>query len=1156
MLRSTFVSLVLFVSVYAQNPYGRITGRVSDAQQGMIPGAAVRVVNVDTNVAVQASTNAEGVYDIPSLVAGQYRLEAQKDGFKRHERGPFEVRVGDVLNLAIVLDVGSMTDSVTVTAEAPLLESASASLSHVVDNRRLLDLPLPGASPNYLVQLAPGVISTTAPTHGWLPQAHDSISELASTGSRTRSAEFTLDGVPNMQSAGQINLVPPPEMIQEFRVQTAAYDASSGHFTGAVVNMALKSGTNEFHGSGAFSHVSRPLMTKPFFTNRFIYDTRTGPITKDKIDKVWLPTRTNRYRGAFGGPVYFPRLYNGHDRTFWTYGFDVLQRQPAIVGTYTVPTLKQRSGDFSELLALGSQYQVYDPATIAPAAAGRFSRQPFPGNVVPAARIDPMAQKLMGYWPNPNMAGSADGRSNYSSFGVNRIDYHSHIARIDHAFNQNHRMFGSLSQSFMTALQNVTLGNEATGTRTNMRRRVLALNDVITLRPDLNLELRYGLTRGWPRNMANSFGFDLATLGLPATLLNQINRSVTALPEIAVPGYVALGAPTGNLQVTTYHSFAGSVSHVRGSHSLRTGAEFRILAENRYGFGNVSPHYDFDAGWTKGPLDSSAAAPIGQGLASFLLGIPTGGYIDRNDSYAEMSRYVGVFLQDDWKATRKLTITMGLRYEAELPITERYNRTNRGFDFTTPSPVQAVARANYAASPISDVPVDQFRVLGGMTFAGVGDVPRALWDTDGNNFAPRVGLAYQFLPNTVLRAGYGIFFDSLGADRNAVQLQGFNQRTSLTPSIDNGLSFRATFRNPFPDGVLPAMGSSAGLTTYLGRAPGFFWPQRRNGYMQRWSLNLQREFPHRVLVEAGYIGNRGTGLAYSEEFDPVPGRYLSTLPVRDQARIDFLSQAVPNPFYGVPEFAGSNLQGRTVARSQLLTPYPHFTSITSTLSGGYSWYHALTLRAEKRFSHGYTLQAGYTWSKFMEAVDKLNGTDPHLTHAISPQDRPHHLTVSGIYELPFSTRGWLRRVVEGWSVQGMYQGQSGPPMGFGNIIFNGNLHDIVLPRAERTVERWFNTDAGFDRDSRNVLGSNLRQFPPRLTGLRADGFNTFDLSVIKNIRLHERLAFQLRAEAQDALNHAMFGSPVAAPTNTQFGQVTNTIWSEQRKISLTGKLTW
>jgi len=1152
-----FVSMVVMAAALAaQNPYGRITGRITDATGAMVSGAAVRVVNVDTNVATETASNTEGNFEVPNLNPGRYRAEVQMQGFKRHERGPLELRVGDVLSLEIALELGALSDSVTITAEAPLLESATSSLGQVVDNRRILDLPLPGASPMYLTQLAPGVVSTNPPTHGWLPHAVDAVSNVATDGTRTRSSEFTLDGIPNMSQGGQLSFSPPPEMIQEFRVQTASFDAAVGHFTGAHVNMVLKSGTNTPHGNLLFSHVSRPLITRPFFTNRFIYDTSTGPVTQEKINQAWPPVKTNRYRATVSGPVLLPRLYDGRNRTFGTYGLDILDRIRPEQAFFTVPTVRQRTGDFSELLALGSQYQIYDPATIAAAAGGRFSRQPLAGNLIPAARLDPMARKILEYYPLPNAAGSVDGRQNYSDPQPRRIDYHSHTARVDQALGASHRLYGSLTWSYLLESWADAFHNISKGMARNRQHRGLALDDVITLRPDLVLNLRYGLTRFilWDRPV--SIGLDLASLGFPARLASQLDGKTTTFPEIVPSGYATLGANSGFRPITTYHTFSGSATHLRGNHSLRLGGELRVLQENNYDYGYVSPRIEFGQAWTRGPMDNSPMAPIGQCLASFLLGLPSGGYIDRNASYAQQSSFLGFYLQNDWKVKSALTVNLGLRWELETPLTERFNRSTRGFDFATANPIEAAARAAYARAPIREVPPDQFRTPGGLLFAGVGGVPRHLFDADANNFSPRIGLAYRLRPQMVLRAGYGVFFTSIGADRSDVIQQGFSQRTNLTPSLDNGLTFRATLVNPFPDGLLEPAGASEGLKTYLGRAPSFFWPQRRPGYMQRWSLNLQREFPHRVLLEVGYVGNRGTGLGMGEDFSPTPARYLSRSPVRDQATIDYLSQAVPNPFYGMPEFTGSGLQGRNASLAQLLRPFPHFTGVSSTLDNGFSWYHSLQARVEKRFSHGYTLQASYTWSKFMEAIEKLNSTDLHPHHVISPQDRPHHIVVSGIYELPFRARGWWNHLAGDWSVQGIYQGQSGPPLGFGNILFYGNVHDIVLPRAERKVERWFNTGAGFERDSRLQLGSNIRAFPLRFTGLRQDGYNNWDLSLFKNIRLKERLTFQLRAEAQDAFNHAMFAAPNTAPTNTLFGQVSSIVGTEQRRIQVGGKLTW
>jgi hypothetical protein len=263
-------------------------------------------------------------------------------------------------------------------------------------------------------------------------------------------------------------------------------------------------------------------------------------------------------------------------------------------------------------------------------------------------------------------------------------------------------------------------------------------------------------------------------------------------------------------------------------------------------------------------------APIGQGLASMLLGIPTGGQVTINASRAEQSTFSGVYIQDDWRITRRLTVNIGLRYELEGPPTERFNRSIRGFDFSAQSPIAAQAKANYAKSPIPELPVNQFQVMGGLTFAGVNGNPRALWNADKNNFAPRVGLAFQLNAKTVIRAGYGIFYDAVGVDRQDVNQGGFNQATSIIPSNDNGRTYQATLANPFPSGLQLPTGAAGGLSTFLGRAASFFDENPVNPYMQRWSFSVQRELPGRMLVESSYVGNRGTKLGVQNQFTATP----------------------------------------------------------------------------------------------------------------------------------------------------------------------------------------------------------------------------------------------------------------------------------------------
>ena len=442
--------LLLAAAVTAQNPYGRITGRVTDSAGAIVPGAAIRLVQVGTNVPAASTTNNEGNYDLQNLNPGQYRVTVEMQGFKKYERGPIEVRVGDVVALDVSLEVGALTESITVVEEAALLESASSNVGQVIDNRRILDLPLPGGSPMYLMQLAPGIVSTNPPTHGWLPHAVDAVSNLASAGTRTRSSEFTLDGIPNMTQGGQVSFSPPPEMIQEFRVQTAAFDASIGHFSGAHVNMVMKSGANDVHGNLYFLHQSRPLMSRPFFINKSIYDLATGPVTQDKISRFWPPVKTHRYRATASGPVYIPKVYDGRNRTFWTYGLDVLDRTRPESRYSTVPTVEQRQGDFSGLLRLGAAIPDLRPGHHRSRRAGPFHPPAVPRQPRPRQPHRSDGEENPGLLPRPQRHRNG-GRPRQ----LLRPEYQPH------QLPQSQHARGPLHQREPPALRNVHVGEHA-----------------------------------------------------------------------------------------------------------------------------------------------------------------------------------------------------------------------------------------------------------------------------------------------------------------------------------------------------------------------------------------------------------------------------------------------------------------------------------------------------------------------------------------------------------------------------------------------------------------------------------------------------------------------------------------------------------------------
>jgi hypothetical protein len=1129
--------LLTSLALLGQETRGTILGRVTDPTGAMIAGAQVRATNAATGVSATARTNEAGNYVLPYLLAGDYTVQAQTGGFKKSVREGIELRINDRVEVNIELQVGEAAESVLVSGETPLLDTATASLGQVVDEKRIVDLPTFGGSVMVLVQLAPGVINTTdmrlAKSGSF---SINKNSQIATDGAGQYNNEFTLDGVSNTQAEGgstRVGFIPPPSAVSEFKVQTAPFDASAGHTVGAVINVSTKSGTNQLHGEAHWA------LRNSAFDAPNIFQNRVGQGVPHYTD--------NRWGGAVGGPVYIPKTYNGKNRTFWFYAYE--GNKFGVPQTYlsSVPTDAMRKGDLSGLLALGSTYQVYDPLTTTTAPGGRFARQPFPNNIIPASRLDPVAQKILPFWPEPNQPGTRDGRNNYFYSPSSKENTWDHLGRVDHAFTESHRAFVRMHSDFWQEDKNHTFPDDiAAGIVLNRHNQGAAIDDVYVFSPSFLLNVRYGVEFGDFIERRSSRGFDLASLGFSPNFTGDVSKSLATFPNVQVGSLTQLGnweSGDGGTSSLT-HNFAGAFTRLSGNHNLRFGGDFRVYRQNFNRFPlDVSPQLIYSTSYTRGPFDNSPAPTVGGELTSFLLGIP-GGELDRTASYAQQDKWLGIFLQDDFKVSPKLTLNIGLRYEYETPVTERYNRSVAHFAFDLPSPIASQAQANYALNPIPELPPSQFKVLGGLTYDGVNGNSRPYWESDKRDFMPRFGLAYQVFPKTTLRGGYGVFFDTVGVNKTAGLQTGFSQSTPIQASLNGGLTFSATTANPLPNGLLAPRGAAGGLSTNLGQSLTFYPGARSRPYVQRWSFGAQRELPGQFVVEASYVGNRGTRVGVLRQLDNTPAQYLSTLPVRDQQTIDFLSQQFPNPFFGT-----NPIYGTTISRGSLLRPFPQFSGVSVEQPVGYTWYHALQLRSEKRFSHGYTFQLAYTWSKNMQATEFLNPTDPVPSRTISDLDRMHHLVMTGIWELPFGKGkrfgsklpAPMEFLAGGWQLNGVVQRQSGPPLGFGDVwpLFTGNPNNVVLPKDKRSVDEWFNVDAGFNRNTAQQLSNDIRVSPLRFSGVRADGEARWDFSAIKRFRVKERGDAEFRAECLNAFNHPNLFTPNTTPTSTAFGVITN-----------------
>ncbi|MCL4401441.1 MAG: carboxypeptidase-like regulatory domain-containing protein, partial [Acidobacteria bacterium] len=722
---------VLLVSTaFAQDTRGTLLGRVSDSSGAMVPGVEVKAVNAETGITTTGRTNEAGNYVIPYLLPGIYTVQAEFTGFKRYARENVQVRVNDSVTVNIELSPGNVSETVEVTATTPLLEASSASVGQVIDQRRIAELPIVAGNPFQLLQLSPGVVNTTNLRIRNL-SAPNATSQIATDGNAQYSNEFTIDGTPNVRTApfegssNQVAFIPPSTAVSEFKVQTVTYDAALGHTPGAVINVSTTSGTNRIRGDLHEYFRNRVLDAKDFFQNR---SGQEIPVYQN-----------NRYGFSAGGPVWIPRAYNGRNRTFWFYAHEQHRFSYPTPSTGTVPTAAELAGDFSGLLKIGPQYQVYDPATIRPASGGRFSRSPFPGNMIPASRVAAAAKSLAALWPQPNLPGTIDGRNNYfAAAQSSRNRHYQHIGRLDHAFSESHRVFVRFHYDWFEEVKNDNFQNIANRTIHNRTNHGAAIDDVIVFSPAFLLNLKYGFTHfEFPERRA-SRGVDLSKYGFSRSLLALTDPARVALPNTSIDGLSGFGTGPDRTMSHITHSLGATFTRLVGSHTMKWGVDFRVDRPFADNFASgVSPSLSFSTNWTRGPVDNSPSSPFGQGLASFLLGIPTGGSMQRlSGGYAMQSKYMALFFQNDYKVTHKLTLMAGVRYDYESPLTERFNRSVNQFDFAATNPIEAAARAKYAAAPIPELPPAQFQAKGGLLFAG-GNRSRGFWGADRNNIMPR-----------------------------------------------------------------------------------------------------------------------------------------------------------------------------------------------------------------------------------------------------------------------------------------------------------------------------------------------------------------------------------------------------------------------------------
>lgn len=1132
--RKLLLFFLLFITLpgllLAQVSRGTITGRVTDAQGAIVPGAHVVATQVATGVKSEVASNGEGGYTIPFLVPGTYRVSCVLQGFKKFESRGVVVGSNERVTADVVLEVGAESETVTVTAQSPLLEQSTASTGQLLDSEDIDNMPVNGRTPLVLSQLAFGAISTANPQFNH-PFDNSGPSAFSLGGSSSKHNELLMDGAPDAGADGTIAFSPPMDAVEQVKVETFQSDAAYGHTSGGTVNQVTKQGTNTYHGSlyefGQYS----ALNDTPWFTK------------SSKAKKS--VTRFNQYGGSIGGPLSVPKLYNARDKMFFFFAFEGINDNSPSPAVTSVPTAAERSGDFSALLAAkGSSYTIYDPYS-GVKSGSRVVRtaMSYNGetNVIPPGYLNTVGMNLLSYFDKANLTGNADGSSNYYYPGNSTDTFDSETARVDANLSPRNKIFFTFRHNYRDHRASNIFGNIATGSILLQPNDGAMIDDVHMFSSSLVWNNRVN----WTRNVESRPlpQVDISGLGFPSSLASKMTSS--AFPATSGTNYVDFGYAKGDLKPFDSFQYFTMLNYMRGRHSLEFGADLRLHKGGYNSFGYPTGLYTFSASsseaWTNGPYDNSSSAGMGQQLASMMIGLPTTGQIDVNVAATTSAKYFALFVQDNWRVRPHLTLNLGVRYEHDQPTTESHNKSVSGFDTTTVSPINSAVQTAFAANPASSVTLGT--IVGGLMFANA--TSPALYQTTADNFSPRIGFAWSPQAKSSVRGGFGLFNDSVGRV-DPIQT-GFNQTTQLVASNDSYLTPYATLSNPFPAGLTTAPGSSKGLATYIGQSVSAYAAKQLNAYSLRFDLDLQKELPHNILVEVGYVGNHGVHLQLSKSMNGVPSSYLNVGQSRDATVINFLTAAVPNPFIGLAPGTTMNTS-TTVQRMQLLLPYPQFTGVTLTnLPAGSSIFHEFEARVEKRMSHGVRFLANYSWSKKLDRLSYLNAQDVKPEKRISADDRPQHLTVSATYELPF---GKSRRfnpqipvanyVISNWNLSGIWSYQpQGAPLSWGDIIYKGtNLNDLKV--SPHNVKKAFDTTM-FDMASADqpVTGDHLRTLPSQVTHARQDGINSFDFSLVKACQITARLKAQLRSDFFNAMNHPQFSAPSLTPTSSAFGTITS-----------------
>jgi len=1104
-----------------------------------VAGAQVTITETRRNTNATTHSNQSGFYLVPELTPGEYTIRVEASGFQAFVVTGLPLSTQQKAAINVVLQIGSVNEQVSVTAQAQLLDSTSSTLSAVVENKRIIDLPLNGRRVTDLARLTPGVFSVR---QGGLNSAdtQDSIRFIVNGGFES-STDIQLDGVTTQMPSNNNQIfkssaLPSVEGVQEFRIQTNAFSAEYGRTGGGVVTMVTKSGTNELHGSLFHFLRNNKMDSNDFFANR--------------AGRSLTGFRRNQFGASAGGPVFIPKLYNGRNRTFFFGLYEGERLSQARFVQQTVPTALERRGDFSQSRnAAGNVVSIYDPFSTQPNASspGRFMRTPFPGNVIPAPIQDPVAIKTQSFYPAANAPGNpVTNQLNFLSRATRTEPQDRVEFKIDHNINERRRMFLRYTKLYQDFGPPNYWDNQATSGGSIMYNRThnAALDYTETLTPTTVLNLRYGFSRLRQERPGYGVNFDVRQIGLPDAVARIAD--VSKFPTVVIQDYQQIGGNTAEFYLigTTGHSLIANLSKSLNRHSLKFGFDNRYHLVN---FGQIfdpTGTYRFTRAMTQGPDPRTPSATSGNGFASFLLGTGSAGQMQHQIQPALANRYFAFYAQDDFKVTRKLTLNLGLRWDVETAGTERYNRQT-GMDLDVRNPMSDLVGLN---------------LRGGYLYAGSTLGQRGIRNLYLGMWNPRFGFAYEFDSSTTIRAGYGIFY-GLPPYQPTSYFTGapFVNATPWVTSLD-GITPHHLLRNPFPDRFALPQGAAGGLMSGVGFNLATALPETLIPlYNQQWNFTIQRQLANNVVLEAAYAANKGTHIpqnAHVTAYQP----NMNQLPEPLMAMGNQLLQLVSNPFFG--HIRTGLLSQPQVQRGQLLRPFPHFDVVVPISAGwGNSSYQSMQLKLEKRFSAGLSMLASYTWSKTInDASDGYwNKVDGDMRswycrrcdRSLSSYNQPNRFVFNGTYELPFgrgkSVLTGANSIVEGiaggWQVNAIFTLSQGLPLSFdvpqntSRSFGGGQLPDSTgnnagLGRSNRSIARWFDTTQ-FRVPAEFTFGNMSRTHPT----LKEDFLRQVDISIFKSFRIREALRVQFRAEAFNLTNTPVFGAPNTQLQNAQFGVI-------------------